>query len=260
MAPITKKESVVFTRPPAQQPATAKKPGHLTQEQIDCFFEKGWLIIDNIFDKDVLQAAKVGIAKQADELVNKLFAAGKIQRKHEDKGFFRRMTFIEEEFPDASVLLYKTRILPHGGKELWSYPKLLDIAEQLVGPEVAGNPVWNLRVKLPETESGVVPWHQDSGYLTNECCNTMIMTAWIPLLDTNENNGGMQMVEGTHRNGVLGPHHCCAGRTFYLEMDEQDIETTFGCSMKEKQRICDVPYGGVLLFNNVIVHRSSNNR
>lgn len=249
--------NIVFSTPPLHQP---EKPGQLTDDQIKSYFEKGWLLIENFFDKKLLETVKVGISKQVDELVNKLYEAGKIQNKHEDKGFFQRMTFIEKEFPDASILLHKTGILPEGAKELWSYPKLMNVAEQLIGPEIAGHPVWNLRVKVPEIESAVVPWHQDSAYLTDESCSTMILTAWIPLLDTNEHNGGMQMIEGTHRDGVLGPHYCCTGGTFYIEMEEQDIEKTFQCSMEERKRACNVPYGGVLLFNNMIVHRSSKNQ
>ena len=45
-------------------------------------------------------------------------------------------------------------------RELRSYPKLLNILEQLIGPEIAGNPVWNIRPKLPRSETEVVPWHQ----------------------------------------------------------------------------------------------------
>ena len=34
---------------------------------------------------------------------------------------------------------------------LWSSPKLLDVAEQLIGPDVDGHPNWVLRAKTPET-------------------------------------------------------------------------------------------------------------
>ena len=43
---------------------------------------------------------------------------------------------------------------------LWSNKKLLNMVEQLVGPDIIGHPVWNLRVKTPNNDATVVPWHQ----------------------------------------------------------------------------------------------------
>ena len=33
-------------------------------------------------------------------------------------------------------------------------------AVQMLGPAVAGHPVWNLRCKVPDNEEATVPWHQ----------------------------------------------------------------------------------------------------
>ena len=40
--------------------------------------------------------------------------------------------------------------------------------EQIIGPDIAGSPNWNLRTKCPKNEASVVPWHQ--GILTFEQC------------------------------------------------------------------------------------------
>ena len=47
-----------------------------------------------------------------DILVNRLHAAGKIKKKHEDKDFFTRMIHVNKEFHGASVLMHKLGILP----------------------------------------------------------------------------------------------------------------------------------------------------
>lgn len=247
-----------FTTPPVEQP-TNRKPAQLTREQISHFFQKGWVLLPDFIDYDVLENVKKGISKQVDILVDKLFNAGKISNKYADVGFFQRMIHIEKEFPGSNILLHTLGILPEGAKELWSYPKLLNVAEQLIGPEIAGHPIWNIRVKLPEHEDGVVPWHQDNGYLNDDSLNTMILTAWIPLLDTNENNGGMAMLDKTHADRVLAQHFCCTGNTHYIEIEEEEIERAFRCKV-ESETICNVDYGGVLLFSNMIVHRSCHNR
>ncbi|CAF4738969.1 unnamed protein product, partial [Rotaria magnacalcarata] len=35
-------------------------------------------------------------------------------------------------------------------------------AQQLLGRDIAGHPVWNLRTKVPNQEQATVPWHQDT--------------------------------------------------------------------------------------------------
>ena len=43
---------------------------------------------------------------------------------------------------------------------MWTNERLLNVIEQLIGPEIAGHPVWNLRTKTPQNEATTVPWHQ----------------------------------------------------------------------------------------------------
>ena len=72
--------------------------------------------------------------------------------KYEDKGFSDRLTYLEKEFKGTSVLMMKQGILPEAFQNLWSDEKLLNVAEQIVGPEIAGHPVWNLRTKVSLTK------------------------------------------------------------------------------------------------------------
>ena len=45
-------------------------------------------------------------------------------------------------------------------KDIWTNERLLNLVEQIIGPDIAGNPVWNLRTKVPQNEITTVPWHQ----------------------------------------------------------------------------------------------------
>ena len=87
----------------------------------------------------------------------------------------------------------------------------------------------------------------------------MICTAWIPLQNTSKHNGGMGMVRKSQQKGILGEHFCCRNGLWYIEMDETTIEKTFECKMSDNEFECQVPYGGVLLFSNAIVHCSYTN-
>ncbi|XP_078000823.1 uncharacterized protein LOC144453411 [Glandiceps talaboti] len=246
----------LFTTIPTQP--TEKKPGQLTSQQLAQFFEEGYVLVPDYFSREELQPVREAVSSCVDKLVNKLYDAGKIKKKHRDAGLFKRMTLIDKEFPGAVVLLIKTGWLPQAFRDLWSSERLLNVAEQLIGPEIAGHPVWNLRVKTPHTEEVTVPWHQDAAYLDPGAKNVLQPTAWIPLLDTNEHNGCMQVIKGS-KPGVLATHTCCAGGTWYIELSEEEMEKSLNVNMKEDVVTCEVPYGGVLFLNNMIPHRSLEN-
>jgi ectoine hydroxylase-related dioxygenase (phytanoyl-CoA dioxygenase family) len=83
------------------------------------------------------------------------------------------------------------------------------------------------------------------------------LTAWVLLLDTNASNGCMQVVRGAHCSGGTATHACCVGgTTWYVETTPEEIEATLGADMERDVVTCEVPFGSVLLLNNLIPHRS----
>merc|ERR1712110_1348440 len=122
-----------------------------------------------------------------------------------------------------------------------------------------GHPVWNLRTKTPQNEATTVPWHQDSAYLDNESYSVLQPAAWIPLLDAKKENGCMEVVSGGHLTGKVARHTCCWGNTWYVVLDEKDIDAELDVTVAKDKVLCEVPYGGMLLINNLIPHRSLNN-
>ena len=87
-----------FTVPPQPQPKD-KKPGQLTQEQLDEFFDKGYIIVKDLIDKDLIARLRKEWEDEANGLIEKLYKAGKIKNKHEDKDFFHRLIHINKEYP-----------------------------------------------------------------------------------------------------------------------------------------------------------------
>ncbi|XP_076801270.1 uncharacterized protein LOC143445823 [Clavelina lepadiformis] len=237
-----------------------KKVGQLTSEQLKHYFDKGWLVLKDFFPTKKLDEARKAVDVLVDELANKLYKAGKISNKHEDKDFFNRLTYLEGEFKGTAVLLHKQGILPNSFQNLWADEKMLNVVEQIIGPEIAGHPVWNLRTKTPHNEQTTVPWHQDNAYLAPCSLETLQLTAWIPLVDANMVNGCMQVASGGHRKGITAKHTCCAGGTWYVQLEEQDMVKELGVDLLKDVTTCEVPYGGVLLMNNAIPHQSLENR
>ena len=236
-----------------------KKTGQLEKWQVDQFFEKGFVLVPNFFTQEELDPVKNAISELVDGLANKLFAAGKIDDKCENAGFYQRLILLEKQFPGTAVLLHKLGILPPAFQALWSNERLLNVMEQFIGPDIAGHPVWNLRTKTPRNEQVTVPWHQDNAYLDETCLHTLQPTAWIPLLDANVNNGCMQVVSKGHRLGKTAKHTCCAGGTWYVDLSEKEMVKTLDVNLDQDVVTCEVPYGGVLFLNNCIPHRSLQN-
>lgn len=244
----------LFTEVPPQ-PKIAK-PGQLSEDMVKQFFEEGFVIVENYFLPKELDACRNAVDKLVDDLALKLYQAGKVKNLHKELGFNQRLTKLEEEFPGANIVLHKQGILPKAMQDLWSNERLLNAIEQLIGPEIAGHPVWNLRTKTPQSAATTVPWHQDVAYLDEDSYNVLTPTAWIPLVDTNEENGCMQVVRKGHISGKVAKHECCAGPTWYVMLDEKEMEQTLGVNLKEDVVLCPVPYGGMLLINNLIPHQS----
>ena len=69
----------------------------------------------------------------------------------------------------------------------------------------------------------------------------------------------VQMVSGAHKRGVTATHTCCAGGTWYVEVEEKEIEKAFDTDMENDVVTCEVPFGGMVLLNNCIPHRSLEN-
>lgn len=238
---------------------TVKKPGQLTNEQVKQFFDEGFLIVEDFFSQEQLQSCRNDIEAMVDDLAKKLYAAGKIQDLHEECGLFERLTELDKEFPGAAILLFKSQKMSKSFQNIWSDEKMLNVAEQILGPDVAGHPVWNLRPKIPKNDIVIVPWHQDAAYFDTESYDHMIFTAWIPFLDTDAKNGGMQMARYGHRTGRVGRHTCSPGDTWYVLLDEEEMKNNLGVDLEKDIVTCKVPYGGMLLFQNMIPHRSLSN-
>ncbi|XP_064637126.1 uncharacterized protein LOC135493597 [Lineus longissimus] len=233
-----------------------KKPGQLTDQQLDQYYENGFLVVTDFFRPEELEPCKEAISEMVDELAEMLHKAGKIKDRYKDAGIFQRLTLLDKEFPGAFVLMFKQGKLHKAFRDLWSNERLLNIMEQLVGPEVSCHPVWNLRPKVPKNDATAVPWHQDSGYFDQESYDHIIPTTWIPFLDTNANNGGMQMVKRAHRHGRVVRHTCCWENTWYIDLAEEEMVKSLGVDIERDVETVEVPYGGFLLFQNITPHRS----
>jgi Phytanoyl-CoA dioxygenase (PhyH) len=242
----------------------------LTPTQLQQYRTDGFLIVRDLFSDAELQPVIDAIDEKVDALAERLYASGKITDKFENDGFLTRLTKLQQAFPGAATLIHTGGILPKAFVDIWSSKKLLDMIEQILGPEIAGHPVWNLRSKTPHNPLATVPWHQDTAYLAAGSEHTFQPTAWIPLVDANEVNGCMQVyvaqASRLARNQAIRasleahptvyPHKLENTRgnkdSWYLYIDEADLP-------EGEIVTCTMNKGSVLLLNNLIPHRSTEN-
>jgi len=218
--------------------------------------EHGYVVVDNLIDDATIGRVRDEIHEVVDGIARGMHAEGLIPKSWTEKGFDRQLAcIVEHDVAMATELvkrLHGTR--GEGGHigpaifDLVSYATLLDSIETIVGPEIIGSSVYRIRPKAPGLVRGVVPWHQDSGYLLKHCDRELIVTCWIPLVDSNEANGCLHVLPDAHRQGILT--HSTGGSGNYLEIKDQNLPG------KCKPVPVPVQRGSVLFMTNLTPHSS----
>ena len=189
-------------RPPGR---TETESGNimLDQAQIDQFHREGFLIARNVVPLDVIDALQEEINAVIDRQARMLRERGEITELREDAGFLHRAALLYGQSPRIlDPLAHGT----HTGPAIFNLltcPAILDIMEQLLGPEILVSSIYRLRPKLPGLEEGVIPWHQDSAYFHSCADDVLVPTFWVPMMNATVETGCMEVLPGCHRKGVF---------------------------------------------------------
>ena len=228
----------------------------LTNEQVEQYFDDGFLLVEDVFTRDELQPVLDWFEEIVDIWADKLHRAGRVMETFKGEDVYTRLASLEKAWPGAGALITQRNSMGTALANLWSSDKLLDMAEQFIGPDIYGHPISIFRSKTPDTALMTVPWHQDSGYFMEGGEGTLQPTAWIPFIDTDLENGTLQFVRGSHKFETVFPHRLeheiGHPESWYLYIAEEDMPPG------ERVRV-DVPMGAVLWHQNMLVHRSTEN-
>jgi hypothetical protein len=200
----------------------------LTPAQKERFEDEGYLVVENFWDvqRDIapVMAEYEGVL---DGIAKRLHAEGAIKSTYSNLRFSDRMVQICIESgrmfgQDFDFSLPHAGITPetpiHTGPAVFrmlTHPKLLDMVEDIVGPEIYSNPVQHVRMKLPQRAipkgsksylSTRVPWHQDNGVIMPDADDATILTVWYPLSEATIKNGCLRVMPRSHRAGIM--QHC----------------------------------------------------
>jgi ectoine hydroxylase-related dioxygenase (phytanoyl-CoA dioxygenase family) len=209
-------------------------------ERVAFYEEYGYLIVPEVLEASeltVLRAALDEVLKEAEglEQSNEKFALSLPQN-----GSGRR--YVKRVF---------NPILRHEAfKDLVAHEKILDIVETLIGADITLQQT-KLNLK-PPAEDARFEWHQDFPFFPHT--NFGVVAVMVFLDDTDDSNGCLRVIPGSHK---LGP----------LEHDFSPDGQAYGTEVSDKTVFADesawvslvVPAGSVALHHCCMLHSSGAN-
>ena len=206
----------------------------LSQEQIACYHQNGYLVVENVLSADELAE----LQRVTDDFVERSRGVSQhndifdLEANHsEERPRLRRI-----KNPIAQHEVYD-RTLRH--------PGILDRVEQLIGPGLRRQ---NTKLNMKEPDYGsAVEWHQDWAFYPHT--NDDVLAVGVCLDDMTEENGCMLMVPGSHK-GELYSHH--ENGVFVGAVSDPDFEP--GETAK-----CLVKAGGITIHHARTLHASTPN-
>jgi len=232
--------------------------------------KEGYVVVDDVLDpaRDFAQIL-AEYNQVLDGITAGLHAVGAIGSTYAELPFEERLIQVCSEsgqnFPQSfdftlpqKGITHETPI--HVGPAVFrvlTNTRLLDLVEEIVGPEIYSNPVQHVRMKLPAraVTSGLqhslvtsVPWHQDNGVIMPEADDATILTMWMPVNESTLKNGCLQVIPRSHL-GDLRPH--CPGKSTVAIPDH----------LLPAEGAVPLPMhpGSVLLMHQRTIHRSLEN-
>ena len=193
------------------------------------FRSQGYAILRGVLEKFRIEAARRECGVLVDQVAERLHAEGKIDDLCADEPFGTRLMRLYENRSNEAPRNFRPQLHRSGFFELFAHPRLLDLAEQIVGHEVLLHPTYTARPKLPEHKPTEVPWHQDSGNTAfmlgddpaaAEVETLRMANMWTPLVAANRHNGCMAFIPGSHRQGVA-PHEKGDATTSYTHIADE---------------------------------------
>lgn len=227
----------------------------LTTDQISTYRQEGYLVVE-----DVVTPELTAVRAEYSTLLDVLCDAWGVEGDSFEDKLVRAYRSGFDWFQPMDISLPGDRIQAdtpmHMGDAVFAMmtaPKLLDLVEDLIGPEITSNPIQHVRIKPPERELhndevrahvGGTAWHQDRGVALEEADETDMVTIWIAVTDATPENGCLQ-VQPLGRDRTMLPH-CPLTQTAipeaFLKVDQA--------------RPLPVKAGGVVVLDPMVPHAS----
>jgi len=130
--------------------------------------------------------------------------------------------------------------------------KLLEVCQQfgIQLPVLMG--CCNMRYDRPNDSTHLFDWHQDSIYLLG---SVNAVTAWIPFGKVDEDHGTIQVVAGSHHQGIL-PFKKISDKEIVEHRQFLQRDLAIDVSTFESPITIHANAGDLILFKQMLLHRS----
>lgn len=235
----------------------------LTAAQRKTFDTQGYLVIEDVIDAETRAAVIAEYAALMDDLYDGWYAAGHVPPPEPDMGFWDKLDVAIRSgfdwYQPLDISLSHSDIRHdtpmHFGPAVFrmaTHPRILDIAESLLGPELTSNPIQHVRIKPPqrrvaagEKRAHVIStdWHQDRGVTLESADQTDMITIWLAITDATVENGCLQVKPGAEAKMLP---HCT--------MTQVGITETY---LPKRDAVpAPVKAGGAVVFHPLTPHAS----
>ncbi|WP_170335848.1 phytanoyl-CoA dioxygenase family protein [Ruegeria arenilitoris] len=236
----------------------------LTQDQIGKFQTDGYLVLEDVIPADVLDRVQAEYSDVLNRLYDGWYEKGLVTDEPSRMIFWDKLLSAYQAgcdyFQPLDISLPGDRIMAdtpfHIGPavfDLLTARPMLDIVEQLIGPELVSNPIQHVRLKPPALKLSkdevrahitATDWHQDRAVALEDADQTDMVTVWIAVNDATVENGCLQVLPKAQDQSIL-PH--CA-RT----------QTGIADGFIDEDRAVPLPVkaGGIILFHPLTPHAS----
>lgn len=230
----------------------------LSDNQILEYNTKGYLVLDNIYDKNL----SLEFCKILSSIINS-FSIKKISIKDSEKSNYNKSietvlkSLNELEALDHKYIkiIYDTIRNTDLLNRMTNTQKILDTVSQLMGYENK-IPLYvkqiACRIDMPNDKTFSLDWHQEAPYSIK---GSEFIQLWAPAInDVGKLNGSIKVLENSNSAGVV-------------ETDDF-IPDVGHAQYKPKQKVMDkfvekqieLKFGQVLLFSNTLIHKSGDNK
>jgi ectoine hydroxylase-related dioxygenase (phytanoyl-CoA dioxygenase family) len=171
----------------------------LDENQRRQYNEDGYCVLPDAVPPETIET----LVREVDRLER--IGEERLRRMREGRAFIAR----------ADEITFTTHIVRNSlfAKRFYQSTLFRDIVFDIIGPDV--RLYWDQAVYKKPFSPHPFPWHQDNGYTFVE--PQQYLTCWVALSDSDESNGGLQMVPGEHTMGTFQHRRTPLGYVCYDE-------------------------------------------
>jgi ectoine hydroxylase-related dioxygenase (phytanoyl-CoA dioxygenase family) len=219
-------------------------PPLLSDEEVSAFERDGYYVTPNpVLSADLIDRVLYGVSRyyEGERDWQLPIGGGYLDWRPEHGGLLRVSDYVSLQSEQL--------------RELAGNPTIASIAARLVGTSEIRLFHDQLITKLPSLdESTAVGWHVDQAYWRT-CTSQKMLTAWVPLVETTGDMGGLAVIRGSHLQGALD------WMTTFNDQDLRGLEAKVAAAGVPLEIIhLNVPLGCVSFHHGRTIHGSKPNR